>query len=73
MSPVQTVAEWCAQGYRGLRVMCCPECGQETRSSWEELGATLDDDVVVVAQRVCCEVCLKPLTGIAVVTYREAA
>ena len=70
---VQTVDEWCARGYRGLRVMCCPECGQETRSTWEELGATPDEDVVAVAKRVRCEVCLHPPAGLAVVTYKEAA
>ncbi|CAO4138183.1 hypothetical protein [Methylorubrum extorquens] len=75
MSPAQaqTVADWQARGYRGLRVMRCPECGRETRSKWEELDAAPNEEVVAVAQRVRCEECLQPPTGLAVVTYREVA
>ncbi|MBB2962620.1 hypothetical protein FHU13_003015 [Methylobacterium sp. R2-1] len=69
----ETVADWRARGYRGLRVMRCPECGCGTHSTWEDLSAAPDEDVVIVAQRVRCHECLQPPAGLAVVTYREAA
>ncbi|CAO4138189.1 hypothetical protein [Methylorubrum extorquens] len=75
MSPAQaqTVADWQTRGYRGLRVMRCSKCGRETRSTWEELGAAPNEEVVAVAQRVRCEECLQPPAGLAVVTYKDAA
>ncbi|CAO4137873.1 hypothetical protein [Methylorubrum extorquens] len=75
MSPVRahTVAHWIADGYRGLRVMRCPACGEETFQTWEQLRARLHEDVVVVAQRIRCGECHQPPAGLAVVTYKDVA
>ena len=72
-APAQTVSDWIAQGYSGLRVMRCPECRRETSLTWTDLGATPAEDVVAVAHRVRCQECRQPPVGLAVVTYKDAA
>ena len=70
---VRTVADWRAKGYRGLRIMRCPECRIASSWTWEELSAELCEDVVEVARRVRCHQCEQPPAGLSVLTYREAA
>ncbi|KQT55056.1 hypothetical protein ASG52_25155 [Methylobacterium sp. Leaf456] len=72
-APAQTVSDWLAQGYRGLRVMRCPECRRETFLTWKDLDATPNDDVVAVAHRVRCRECQQPPAGLPVITYKDAA
>lgn len=50
----QTVHEWRALGYRGLRIPRCPNCGHGTERSWDELRATPFEDVVEAARRIRC-------------------
>ena len=71
--PVRTVSDWRANGYRGLRIMRCPECRCATDRTWEQLSAEPGEDVVEVARRVRCDGCEKPPAGLAVLTYKEAA
>ena len=67
----QTVADWARAGYRGLRIMRCPDCDLPTCWSWDELAATPDEDVVAVARRVRCAGCGQPPAGLAVVACRD--
>jgi hypothetical protein len=72
-APARTVSDWRANGYRGLRIMRCPECRCATDWTWEQLRAEPEEDVVEVARRVRCHGCEKPRAGLAVLTYKEAA
>lgn len=70
---VRTVADWREEGYRGLRIMRCPECRIATSWSWERLNAGPDEDLIEVARRVRCDHCERAPAGLAVHTYRDAA
>ena len=73
LAQARTVSDWRASGYRGLRILRCPECASGTYQTWEELGATPGEDVVEVARRVRCHECEQPPAGLAVATYRDVA
>ena len=73
LAQVHTVSDWRASGYRGLRILRCPECASGTYQTWEELDAAPGEDVVEVARRVRCHGCEQPPAGLAVATYRDVA
>ncbi len=73
VAEVQTVSEWRASGYRGLRIQQCRGCGGHTDCTWEQLSATHNEDVAEVAQRVRCRECGQASAGLAILTHREAA
>lgn len=63
----QTVQEWRALGYRGLRIPRCPNCGHGTERSWDELRATPFEDVVDAARRIRCRDCGQAPEGLPVI------
>lgn len=65
----QTVEDWRARGYRGLRIPRCPTCGRGTDLTWEALNAASAEDVIEAARRVRCEECGQAPAGLAVITY----
>jgi hypothetical protein len=64
---VRTVADWQAQGYRGLSILRCSKCLIASWVSWSELEAQADEDVVSVAKRMKCTSCGESPAGLAVV------
>lgn len=65
----QTVQDWRALGYRGLRIQRCSPCGRRTDWTWEELGAFPGEDVIEAARRVSCRECQRMPAGLAVIAY----
>lgn len=63
----QTVQDWRARGYRGLRIPRCPSCGHGTERTWEELDASPSENVIEAARRVRCRDCGEAPHGLAVV------
>lgn len=63
----QTVAEWEARGYRGLRIPRCHACHVSTWASWRQLAAMADESVTSVAARMRCASCGQAPPGLAVV------
>lgn len=70
---VQTVADSEARGYRGLRIMRCSYCDQESQQTWSELRAGPSEDILDVASRVRCQECNEFPIGLPIVTFLEAA
>lgn len=68
----RTVADWSAQGYCGLRILRCADCGASTFRRWSDLDVGPDKRVFDVARELRCHACGRAPAGMAMLTRRKA-